>query len=105
MEDLKMKKVIRGLYYDTDTAKKLAGYYPVPYDVTNFRHYSEELYKKRTGEYFLYGEGGPMSPYAEYAGPNEATDGEEINEILPSTFKPCQLSVNCHIATPFIDGK
>lgn len=83
MEDLKMKKVIRGLYYDTDTAKKLAGYYPVPYDVTNFRHYSEELYKKRTGEYFLYGEGGPMSPYAEYAGPNEATDGEEIK---PLTF-------------------
>ena len=28
MEDLKMKKVIRGLYYDTDTAKKIGWLLP-----------------------------------------------------------------------------
>lgn len=77
-----MRKIIRGLSYDTDTAKKLAGYYPAPYDVTDFRHYSEELYKKRTGEYFLYGEGGAMSPYAEYDGDVQRYG----QEIKPLTF-------------------
>lgn len=82
-----MKKIIRGLYYDTDTAKKLAGYYPLPYDTTDFRHYSEELYKKRTGEYFIYGEGGPMSPYAKYAGQNNVEGGEEIKPLSFSEAK------------------
>ena len=55
-----MKKIINGKLYDTETAKLIGRSYhgEGPRD---FRHYSEELYRKRTGEYFLYGEGGPMS--------------------------------------------
>ncbi|MDY6279763.1 MAG: hypothetical protein SPL63_06550, partial [Roseburia faecis] len=36
------------------------------------------LYQKKTGEYFLYGEGGPMTKYAESIGQNEWSGGEEI---------------------------
>ena len=72
-----MKKIISGKLYDTDTAKKIASkaHGEGPRD---FRHYTEVLYKKRTGEYFLYGEGGPMSRYAESAGLNQWSGGEKL---------------------------
>lgn len=45
-----MKKVINGLLYNTDTAKEIGS-------IDNgsvFNHKLEKLYRKRTGEYFLY---------------------------------------------------
>ncbi len=60
-----MKKIINCKLYDTDTARELATYTPHPYS-SNFDYYVETLYIKRTGEYFLHGEGGPMSIYAEH---------------------------------------
>lgn len=57
-----MKKIIKNKVYDTDTAKLLG-----EYDSGNkgdFRWYSEELYQKRTGEFFIYGEGNAASPYS-----------------------------------------
>lgn len=63
-EQIKMKKRIDTLLYDTGTAKELARYTsPLPYTDTGY--YNEWLYKKRTGEYFLYGEGNPGSKWAE----------------------------------------
>lgn len=59
-----MQKIINGRRYNTETAKKVA-IYDSEYPRTDFRYYFEELYKKRTGEYFLYGDGNAMSPYAE----------------------------------------
>ena len=58
-----MKKIINGKKYDTDTAGYIGGYRRgYGGDVNKFE---EELYRKRTGEFFLYGWGGPGSPYAE----------------------------------------
>ena len=61
-----MKKIIKGKLYDTDKAAEVAewsdGY------VSDFRYVEETLYRKRTGEYFLYGYGGPMTRYAERVG-------------------------------------
>lgn len=57
-----MKKIIKGKVYDTDTAKLLA-----EYDSGNrgdFHWYCEELYQKKTGEFFIYGEGNAASPYS-----------------------------------------
>ena len=48
-----MKKRINTLMYDTETAKKLAEYRHNYDDAA----YTEILYKKRTGEYFIYGKG------------------------------------------------
>jgi len=77
-----MKKIINGKMYDTETAKEVASCYhgDGPRD---FRHYSESLYKKRTGEYFLAGEGGPMSHYAVTVGQNSWSGGEKI---IPLTY-------------------
>lgn len=72
-----MKKIINGKLYDTETAKEIGStsYGEGPRD---FRHYTEVLYKKRTGEYFLYGEGGPMSRYAVSVSQNGWSGGEKI---------------------------
>ena len=72
-----MNKIINGKRYDTGTAKKVAeAYAAVP--ANDFGWWHEELFLKRTGEYFLRGEGGPMSRYARTVGHNEWAGGEKI---------------------------
>lgn len=56
-----MKKIINRKLYDTDTAKAIGSW---TNNYTGFHAESERLYRKKTGEYFLYGSGGPMSKYA-----------------------------------------
>lgn len=58
-----MKKVIKGKTYDTKTAKAIAS--AVGGTWGDPRGWSETLYRKRTGEYFLHGSGGSESSYAE----------------------------------------
>ena len=72
-----MKKIINGKVYDTDTAKKLGSYENMA-DCRNFHYYCEALYQKRTGEYFLHGEGGPMTQYARTIDQNSWSGGEKI---------------------------
>lgn len=59
-----MKQIIKGKKYDTETATLIAEVSGGGSGWRDFRYYEETLYKKRTGEYFLYGEGGPMTRYA-----------------------------------------
>ena len=58
-----MKKVICKIEYDTDNAeliqKKVFGSFGDP------KGYEESLYKTQDGKFFLYGFGGPGSPYTE----------------------------------------
>ena len=61
-----MKKIINGKRYDTETAEEI-GFWRTERSVTDFSYCEETLYRKRTGEFFLYGEGGPGSPYANEA--------------------------------------
>lgn len=72
-----MKKIIEGKLYDTDTAKKV-GFYANAGSWRDFNHMEETLYKKRTGEFFLFGEGGPATKYAKSCGQNSWSSGEEI---------------------------
>jgi hypothetical protein len=58
-----MKKIINGKKYDTESAKALHKY-GNNYHLNDFHHYSEILFRKKSGEYFLYGKGGPQSKYA-----------------------------------------
>ena len=55
-----MVKTISGARYDTSTAKKISGIVrgSGPDEIR------ETLYRKKTGEYFLHGEGGPNTKYA-----------------------------------------
>lgn len=72
-----MKKIINGKLYDTDTAKRV-GQWDNNRSYRDFSHVEEELYRKRTGEFFLHGKGGPMSKYAESCGDNTWSGGEEL---------------------------
>jgi hypothetical protein len=80
-----MKKIINGRKYDTETAKFLGNAsFEVP---GNFYFWSEDLYKKKTGEYFLAGEGGASSKYAHSVGLNEWSGGEDIKPLTESEAK------------------
>lgn len=72
-----MKKIINGLKYDTQTAKLIGeSHHGVPGD---FDYWSESLYRKaKTGEYFLYGEGGPNTRYGREIGQNSWSGGRLI---------------------------
>lgn len=61
-----MRKIIDGKSYDTDKAE-LIGEYESEFGMSDFKWFREELYRKRTGEYFIYGEGYAQSKYAKQA--------------------------------------
>lgn len=71
-----MMKIIDGKKYNTETATPVAEYEHS--NVSDFGYYAETLYRKRTGEYFLHGEGGPASHYAVSVGNNSWSGGEKI---------------------------
>jgi hypothetical protein len=74
-----MKKIINGKRYDTETATLIgSARYGYPSD---FEYWAEDLYRKKTGEFFLYGEGGPMSRYSRSTGQNEWSGGKEIRPL------------------------
>ena len=78
-----MKTIINGRKYDTDTAKFIAtDWSDIPKN--DFAYWEESLYRKKTGEFFLYGYGGPMSIYSKTIGQNEWITGEKI---IPMTIE------------------
>lgn len=85
-EVITMKKVIRGRAYDTETACRIGAKYGNTYDRSNFEFWEEELFRKKTGEYFLYYQGGPLSKYATHQGTNSGW-GEGIK---PMTYEIAQ---------------
>ena len=77
-----MKKIINGKLYDTDTARKV-GECSHGGGRRDFHYFEETLYCKRTGEYYLYGWGGPASRYARQIEQNSWSSGEQI---IPLTY-------------------
>ena len=62
MEEYKiMKKKINGKMCDTESAKHLA--FKFVGEFGEDHGYEENLYVTKTGQHFLYGTGGPSSPY------------------------------------------
>lgn len=80
-----MKKIINGKKYNTETAQKMGGY-DNGYAVNDFNHTTETLYRKKTGEFFLHGEGGGLSRYANAFGDSMGW-GEQI---IPLTEKEAE---------------
>ena len=80
-----MNQVINGKRYDTYTAKYIAetGSLDQGIGPDDFRYWSETLYQKRTGEFFLFGKGGPMSKYSR---PYETNGSQSGYKIIPLTF-------------------
>ena len=87
-----MKKIINGRRYSTESAKEVASdSYSSPRD---FNHWVERLYRKTTGEFFLYGVGGPLSRYAESTGQNQWSGGEKI---IPLSVEAAQAWAEEHL--------
>lgn len=87
-----MRKVINKRLYDTEKAQEVC------YDTNglgprDFHHVEETLYRKRTGEFFLHGVGGPASKYAESCGQNTWSGGERI---IPLSFEAAREWVEKH---------
>lgn len=76
-----MRKIIKNKVYDTDTATYISQYSYKPED--RLYGYDEELYRKRTGEYFMYCDGGPGSRYSREYG---TSSREGIALIKPLTY-------------------
>lgn len=87
-----MKKIINNKVYDTNSAKKIA-----EWDNGNYGLDScvETLYKKRTGEFFLRGDGGAMSKYAVSCGDNNWCGGEKI---IPMSYESAREWAEKHLS-------
>lgn len=72
-----MKKSIGTKRYDTEKASEVAQW-KSPGNWGDLDHEEETLYRKRSGEFFLYGEGGPRTKYAKSEGSNHWTSGCKI---------------------------
>lgn len=69
--------------YNPDTAREIDSFlahdcFGNPYPVTDFRYESWTLYKKKTGEYFLYCKGGALSPFRHTCEDDSRCSGEWI---------------------------
>ena len=88
-----MKKVINGKLYNTETARKCGEYEPNPYR-SDFSWFCETLYLKKTGEFFLHGDGNAASPYSKSCGQNEWCGSEAIK---PLTYDEAQKWAEEHL--------
>lgn len=73
-----MKQIIEGRMYNTETATEIANIHSIN---NSFTDYDESLYKKKNGEFFLSGWGGPLSHYARRSGDNEVSGSERIEPL------------------------
>jgi len=90
-----MKKIINGRRYDTEAAQELARDSASGMGPRDFHWWEERLFVKKTGEYFLYGQGGPMSRYAEAYGQNGWSGGERI---MPMSLEEAQAWAEEHVS-------
>ena len=76
-----MKRIISGKKYDTETAEEVAE--STHGSKSSYAYYEETLFRKRTGEYFLYGYGHGDSRYAKQV----CGDFGPGSEIIPLTYE------------------
>lgn len=87
-----MKKIINGKRYDTETAEFIGcEQYLYPGQLNYWR---EELYRKRNGEFFLYGIGGPASKYGVW----EGSSASGSSTIKPLSIKEAQEWTEKHLS-------
>ena len=88
-----MRKIINNKVYDTETAKK-RGEWSNGRSLRDFSWCEEALYQKKTGEFFLYGAGGPQSRYSEQRSDNCWDWGERI---IPLAVEAARIWAETHL--------
>lgn len=108
-----MEKVIKGKRYNTDTARKIGGF--KEFDPLSPDYIKEDLFVKKSGEYFLFCEGGSKSRYAQRSGsswvngskivPLSYTDAMSwsMDNLDEFTFRDEFYDDNVHV--DYLDGK
>ncbi len=71
-----MKKIINNKVYDTNKATEIGTWESGRWG--DLDHVAETLYQKRTGEFFLHGEGGAQTKYAVSVGQGNWSGSEQI---------------------------
>ena len=79
--------------YNTETAT-LVGEYQFLYQ-SDYEYEREELYIKKTGEWFIYGEGGPLSKYREKYGSSSWCGGDVIKPLTENEAREWLEDNNC----------
>lgn len=79
-----MKKIINGKMYNTETAREVACWWN---NMTGFDLVYKTLYIKRTGEFFMYCEGGARTKYSVRCGDNTWTGGSKIVPVTEDFAK------------------
>ena len=75
---MKMRKIINGMRYDTEKAIEV-GTYCTPGSTSDFNWFKATLYKTpRSHRFFLAGEGGALSRFAQSCGQNTWTGGSDV---------------------------
>jgi hypothetical protein len=72
-----MRSFVGSIIYDTEDAEKIICAKNADSE-NRLRWMEETLFRTKDGHYFLYGKGGPMSPYAEVVGKHCKTGGSKI---------------------------
>ena len=88
-----MKAIINKKLYDTETASLVARYNN-GYALGDFNYIREELYRKKNGEYFIYGQGGAWTKYSE-------SDGDWMSggsRIIPLTLEKAEKWAEMHMS-------
>lgn len=91
-----MRSIIDGKMYNTATAILVADHQYS--DSNDWDYENEELYLKKTGEWFLYAEGGPNSKYGEKYGSSNRCGGEVIKPYTQEEAKKWLENNKCTTA-------
>lgn len=75
-----IKRVIDGKVYDTETAEQICDCGSHGYSSRDFKWHDTYLYRTKNGAFFLAGEGGPMTMWAQQSG-NGVGYGEGIRAL------------------------
>ena len=93
-----MKTNVNNKTYDTENAKNLGNWQRGSRSERGY--ISETLYQNSDGEYFLHGEGGSRSRYAERSAPNTWIYGERI---IPMDADEAQFWAETHLTENSFD--
>ena len=77
-----MERIIEGKRYDTEKATCVAEW-SNGYGVTDFKHCEKALYRTDRGSWFVAGEGGAQSEFAESCGDNSWCGGRGLYPVSP----------------------
>lgn len=72
------KASINGVNYNTNTAVKIGTSPNCGYPFNDSRWFTETLFRKKTGEFFLYGSGGALTRYADHTDPDTWEKGDKF---------------------------